>query len=86
MRSIIYPLQWEFGIIYTMTEELLPFLEAPFPIMVGVNKGRTFIQQSGWSLAPFVIFDADQGAFLNDQESLKIIDSSCKKLAADLHK
>lgn len=77
---------WEFSTIYTLNNDLLPFLEAPFPILIGVNKSRVEIQNTQWNLESFILFDVENLSFINDERQEKLILDSWKKLTSDLNK
>ena len=36
-HNLILPIKWSHPIIYSLSEQLLPILESPVPILVGIN-------------------------------------------------
>jgi hypothetical protein len=51
IRVLIRPLIWPFPVIYTLTEDLLLMLQSPVPILIGTNKSKDQLDNSGWDLS-----------------------------------
>jgi hypothetical protein len=43
---MIYPFKWPHPVIYTLPESLLTLFDSPVPLMVGLNRSETFVNEN----------------------------------------
>lgn len=82
LRVILRPLQWPFAILYTLSEDLVPILESPVPVLVGVNMGREEMGKEGYNFEEYGVVDLGEMKFVRMDEGVrKIIEGSVGKLS-----
>lgn len=61
LENLIFPFTWPHPIIYTLPESLIPLMESPLPIIVGLNSSVDFVFSSNmenkYSNCVFVFLD-----------------------------
>ena len=68
MISLLYPLEWPCSVVSNLQPDLIDYLDAPFPYIVGVDKPFwNSIFQDQWPTMDndIVVFDLKEGSILN---------------------